>query len=88
MVPWEYQKSLGIFGKKLEACNAKFVSAHAEIFLPLYRENQKIKKEVKRMGFYVPHKDADWEMNDNSEFYNYQGELNIYAFIAEVIIFL
>ena len=27
------------------------------------------------MGFYVPHKDADWEMNDNSEFYNYQGEL-------------
>ena len=40
------------------------------------------------MGFYVPHKDADWEMNDNSEFYNYQGELNIYVFIAEVILFL
>ena len=34
---------------------------------------QQIVKEFLRMGIYFPHKDADWEQPDNSEFYNYQG---------------
>ena len=39
---------------------------------------QQIVKEFLRMGIYFPHKDADWEQPDNSEFYNYQGQGSYY----------
>ena len=40
---------------------------------------QQIVKEFLRMGIYFPHKDADWEQPDNSEFYNYQGQCQTFS---------
>ena len=33
-----------------------------------------ILKELHRMGFYIPVKDADWESSEHSEFYDYEGK--------------
>ena len=45
---------------------------------------QQIVKEFLRMGIYFPHKDADWEQPDNSEFYNYQGK-GSYFYYSNII---
>ena len=31
-----------------------------------------IEKEAKRLGIYIPHRDALWEMEDFSSFYNFK----------------
>lgn len=50
----------------------------AALKCPACNDKDKFNDEIERCGIYVPHADAQWEMPENSTFYQFEDMLNMY----------
>ena len=50
----------------------------AALKCPACNDKDKFNEEMERCGVYIPHADAQWEMPENSNFYQFDDMLNMY----------
>ena len=50
----------------------------AALKCPACNDKEKFNEEMERCGVYIPHADAQWEMPENSNFYQFDDMLNMY----------